>query len=63
MNKTIIFILLIILVVIGFIGFFYYRETIFSKEILKLEILSNDNAKMGDEIEYTVKYKNNGNCR
>jgi len=33
----------------------------FSKEILRLEILGPDTAKAGDEIEYTVKYKNNGN--
>lgn len=33
----------------------------FSKEILRLEIMGPDKAKVGDEIEYTVKYKNNGN--
>jgi len=33
----------------------------FSKEILKLEILGPDTAKVGDEIQYTVQYKNNGN--
>ena len=47
--------------VAGFFGFWYYRDTIFSKEVLKLEILGTDTAKMGDEIEYTIKYKNNGN--
>jgi len=61
MSKKIIFISFVIIIVLGFIGFWYYRETIFSKEILKLEILSHDNVKIGDEIEYTVKYKNNGN--
>ena len=30
-------------------------------KILKLEILGPDTAKIGDEIEYTVQYKNNGN--
>lgn len=33
----------------------------FSKEILRLEILGPDKAKVGEEIEYTIKYKNNGN--
>ncbi len=61
MKKTILFIILGILVVAGFFGFWYYRDKIFSKEILKLEILGPDTANMGDEIEYTVKYKNNGN--
>ncbi len=59
-NKKI-FIILLVIVVLGFIAFFYYREGLFSKEILKLEILGPDNAKVGDEIEYTVQYKNNGN--
>ncbi len=61
MNKKNIFIILLILVVLGFLGFLYYRNQVFSKEILKLEILGPENAKMGEEIEYTVKYKNNGN--
>lgn len=61
MNKRIIFIGLLLIVIAGFVAFFYYRDKIFSKEILRLEILGPDNAKMGDEIEYTIKYKNNGN--
>ena len=62
MNKTIIFIFLILVIIIG--GFFtlwLYSNNVFSKEVLKLEILGVDTIKMGDEIEYTVKYKNNGN--
>jgi len=61
MNKKIIFPLLIVIIIIGAFGFWYYRDRVFSKEILKLEILGVENAKMGEEIEYTVKYKNNGN--
>ena len=61
MSKKIIFLILFIIVVIGFIFFLYYRENIFSKEILKLEILGPEKANVGEEIEYTVKYKNNGN--
>lgn len=61
MNKKIIFIVLAAMVVIGFFGFWYYRDQIFSKQILKLEILGSDTASMGDEVLYTVKYKNNGN--
>jgi len=41
--------------------FLFYRAGMFSKEILKLEILGPDTAKVGEEIEYTVVYKNNGN--
>ena len=59
-NKKV-FIVLLVLVVVGFFAFLYYRGGMFSKEILKLEILGPDTAKIGDEIEYTVQYKNNGN--
>jgi uncharacterized repeat protein (TIGR01451 family) len=61
MNKTIIFIILFLIIIAGFFSFWYYRDKVFSKEILRLEILGPENTKMGDEIEYTVKYKNNGN--
>lgn len=61
MSKKAIFFILLILVIGGFFAYFFYREGIFSKEILRLEILGPDSAKAGDEIEYTIKYKNNGN--
>lgn len=62
MSKKIILVFLtIILIVVGFFGFWLYRDRVFSKEILKLEILGPENAKMGEEIEYTIKYRNNGN--
>jgi uncharacterized repeat protein (TIGR01451 family) len=60
MSKKILLILLIIIVVV-IVAFFLYRASMFSKEILKLEILGPDTAKIGDEIQYTVQYKNNGN--
>jgi len=61
MPKKIIFIILSVVVILGAIAFWFYREGIFSKEILRIEILGPDIAKVGDEIEYTIKYKNNGN--
>ena len=61
MNKKIIFIVLALVIIIGFAVYWMSRESIFSKEILRLEILGPDTAKAGDEIEYTIKYKNNGN--
>ena len=60
MSKKIL-IFLFIVVVVGLVAFLYYRDGAFSKEILRLEILGPDKAKVGDEIEYTVQYKNNGN--
>src|SRR3989339_2145573 len=61
MKKTIVFIILFLIIVASFFAFWYYRDKVFSKEILRLEILAPENTKMGEEIEYTVKYKNNGN--
>ncbi len=60
-KKTIAFIILALVVVFGSIAFWYYRETIFSTQILALEISGPQQAKMGDEVEYTVTYKNSGN--
>ncbi len=60
-NKKTIFLILLALVILGFLGFWYYRDKVFSKEILRFEILGSETTKAGDEISYTVKYKNNGN--
>jgi len=59
-KKTIIVIVLIAVLLIT-AGYWYYKETIFSKSILKLEILGPENIPMGQEFEYTIKYKNNSN--
>ena len=61
MSKKLTFLVLLIIIAAGVFAFWFYRAGVFSKEILKLEILGPDIAKVGDEIEYTVKYKNNGN--
>jgi len=59
-SKKVFFISALI-IVLGFVAFLYYREGMFSKEFLRLEILGPGTAKIGEEIEYTVQYKNNGN--
>ena len=60
MSKKVIIILSIVVVVVA-AAFFLYKTAMFSKEILRLEILGPETAKVGDEIQYTVQYKNNGN--
>ena len=60
MKKIIIFIL-ILGAAVGISGFYYYQKNIYSKEVLKLEILGPEEAQAFEEIEYLVKYKNNGN--
>jgi len=61
MNKKLLFIISFLIIIVGFIVFWFYKESMFSKEILRLEILGPDTVKAGDEMEYTIKYKNNGN--
>ncbi len=61
MSKKAIFLILLIVVMVGFFAYIIYMGSMFSKEFLKLEILGPDKAKTGGEIEYIVKYKNNGN--
>ncbi len=63
MRKKIIISLIILTVAAGAVGFWYYQKNVYSKEILKLEILGPQEADLGQEVEYTVKYKNNGNVR
>lgn len=57
------FFVIILAILIGITGFYYYQRNIYSKEILKLEILGPEEAELLEEIEYLVKYKNNGNIR
>ena len=61
MNKKILFVVVSILIIAGFVGFWLYRESMFSKEILRVDILGPETVKVGEELEYSVKYKNNGN--
>jgi hypothetical protein len=61
MNKKVFIFLIFIVIIGGLLGLWFYNNNVFSREVLKLEILGTDTIKMGDEIEYTVKYKNNGN--
>lgn len=60
-SKLIIFGVPALLVALGVFGFFHYRNAVFSKEVLQLEISGPVLAPMGQEISYTVRYKNRGN--
>ena len=50
-------------IIIGLAGLYYYQRNVYSKDILKLEILGTEETDLLNEIEYIVKYKNNGNTR
>ncbi|MBI2574065.1 MAG: hypothetical protein HYV78_01580, partial [Candidatus Wildermuthbacteria bacterium] len=55
----------LIIFVLLFIGaaFWLWQRNAYSKDTLKLEILGKEQAVAGEEITYTVKYKNNGTAR
>jgi len=63
MKLKLINLLILIFLLIG--GFFYwnFRKNVYSKEVLKLEILGPSEVTLGKEVEFVVKYKNNGNFR
>ncbi|MDA1337314.1 MAG: hypothetical protein O3C23_00895 [bacterium] len=48
---------------VGVGGFWLWQKNSYSKEILKVEIIAPAQVTMGEEITYTVKYKNNGDVR
>lgn len=60
MKKFFIFIL-ILLLLFGILGYYYYQKNTYSKEVLKLEILGPEEVQAFDQVEYLVRYKNNGN--
>lgn len=61
--KKFTLLIIILAVIAGAAGFYFYQRNIYSKEILKLEILGAEEAELAQEIEYIVKYKNNGDTR
>ena len=61
-NKAILSIV-VLSALAGIFGFWYYQRNIYSKDILRLEIIGPEEIDTAEEIEYAVKYKNNGNIR
>ncbi|MFA5228190.1 MAG: hypothetical protein WC446_00240 [Candidatus Paceibacterota bacterium] len=60
-KRTILF--LIILIAVGIFAYLSWQSMSFSKEVLRIEILAPEKTNVGEEIEYIVKIKNNGNIR
>jgi len=61
-RKFLFFIIILFIALLG-VGYWYYQKNMYSREDLKVEILGKDEADLAEEIEYIVKYKNNGNFR
>ncbi|MDD4531445.1 MAG: hypothetical protein PHH21_01930 [Candidatus Pacebacteria bacterium] len=62
MKKSTIF-LGIIIALAAIIAFFSWNKMSFSKEALKLELMGPEKTTIGEEVEYIVKFKNNGDIR
>jgi len=58
--RNIVILLMVIALIAG--GFSWYKMS-YSKQVMYLEILGPSKTDMGENITYTVKYKNNGNVR
>ncbi|KPJ55397.1 hypothetical protein AMJ47_00845 [Parcubacteria bacterium DG_72] len=63
LKKIIIIAIIVLFFLIGVLGFWYWNRNPYSKEVLKIEIIGPAEADFSEEVEYTVKYKNNGNVR
>jgi len=61
--KKFILIIFILGIVLAAAGFWYWQKNSYSKDILKIEILGPNEAGISEEVEYAVKYKNNGNIK
>jgi hypothetical protein len=61
--KKFVFILIVLILMASAVAFYYYERNVYSKDALKLEILGPEETESFQEVEYVVKFKNNGNVR
>ena len=59
-NKNLFTILILALITIAF---YYWQSNSYSRETLKLEILGPETIGVAENLEYLIKYKNNGQTR
>ncbi len=60
MNRGFLFFLIILIAVVASLSFWYWQGNTWSKGTLKLEILGPETMQAGEEITYSIKFKNNG---
>lgn len=63
MKRKITFFVIFLAIILGIAGYWYSQKNLYSKEVLKLEIIGPEETGLGEEVEYIVKYKNNGDVR
>lgn len=61
--RTIFLTIFALLVALGTGAWWVLQKNSYSKDIVKLEILGPEDAVAGEDITYSVRYKNNGNVR
>ncbi len=63
LKNKFIFLIIILTFLAAAIGYWNWQRNIYSKEVLKLEILGPETVELAEDFEYIVKYKNNGAVR
>ncbi len=63
MNKKFLKIILVAIGILIVLGSWFWWRNVYSRDVLKLEILAVSEGEAGEKIDYTVRYKNNGNVR
>ncbi|OGZ26926.1 MAG: hypothetical protein A2365_02210 [Candidatus Nealsonbacteria bacterium RIFOXYB1_FULL_40_15] len=63
MVKKILIFAVVAFLILGVLGFWYWKKNPYSKDVLKIEIIGPSEVDFSEEVEYTVKYKNNGDVR
>ncbi len=61
-NKIIIFLIIPVLL-LGAVGYWFHHSNVYTKEILRLEIVAPATVIVGQEIEYVVRIRNNSDIR
>ena len=56
-------VLVAVALILAGLGVWLWQKNTYSTENLKLELLAPQSASMGEEITYTIRYKNNGDAR
>jgi hypothetical protein len=63
MLKKITIILLILVLISAGVAYFYYQRNIFGQDKVHFELTASESLNTGEEMEYTVRYKNNSDTR
>ena len=63
MNKKFLRIILTGIIILILLGAWFLWRNVYSRDVLKLEILAPSEMEAGEKVEYIIRYKNNGNVR